>query len=150
MALTTASGSLGLSAEFFGASEHWCSFAAAWQPLPTDHLTRLARCGMRCTTTLTLSEMQWLTIIKNGHRRRRSTTHCLPLPRQPGPPTRSCTAYADPGARWLRVALEACLLPHLADGRREATALGRVPGQDGGGAVVHRTGGRQRVRRRRA
>ena len=69
---------------------------------------------------------------------------------RPNPPTRSCAACADPTARWLRVALGGRLLPQLADGRREAAALGRVPGQDGGGAVVHRAGGRQRPRRRRA
>ena len=69
---------------------------------------------------------------------------------RPNPPTRSWAACADPAACWLRVALEGRLLPQLADGRREAAALGRVPGQDGGGAVVHPAGGRQRSRRRRA
>jgi hypothetical protein len=45
---------------------------------------------------------------------------------RPNPPTRACAACADPAARWLRVALEGRLLPQLADGRREAAALGRV------------------------
>ena len=67
---------------------------------------------------------------------------------RPIPPTRSCAALTQP--RWLCVALEGRLLPQLADGRREAIALGHVPGQNGGGAIVYRARGRQWPRRRRA
>jgi hypothetical protein len=67
----------------------------------------------------------------------------------PADPTDPFLRRADPAA-WLCVALEGRLLPQLADGRREAIALGHMPGQNGGGAIVYRARGRQWPRRRRA